>query len=428
MLHHQIDVTVNRDRVIGRRDFLRGISAASLAAGTLSWTDLMAAQSAELRRQGMSCILLWMQGGPSQFETFSPKPGKEEGQAKAIGTAVSGIEVCEYWPKVASVMNDLAIVRSMTSKEGNHQRATYQLHTGYAPTPTVKHPAFGSVVSRELPNQACDLPGFVRVGNFRNSAGGGLLGTEFDPFLIGRADAPPANASVTTDSSRFRRRLDLLNKLEVDYGQSGARQEVEDHRKLYEKSAKMVLSSQMKAFDLADEKDATREAYGRTQFGNGCLLARRLIETGVPFVEVSAGNWDMHENVFDRAKTLSSEVDPAFAQLVKDLKDRRMLDKTLVIWMGEFGRTPKINPRGGRDHYPRTFNVVLGGGGIKGGQVIGKTDAAGGDVKDRPVSVNDLFATFCRSMQIDAKKENMSSIGRPIKIVDGGEAVSELFG
>lgn len=426
MLQHQIDVTVNRDRVIGRRDFLRGISAAGLAAGTLGWSDLMAAQSAELRRQGMSCILLWMQGGPSQFETFSPKSGGDN-TAKAINTKVPGIEICEYWPKLAGVMNELAIIRSMTSKEGNHQRATYQLHTGYAPTPTVKHPAFGAVVSNELPNPHCDLPGFVRVGSFRNSAGGGLLGTEFDPFLIGRAEAPPANATVTTDSPRFRRRLDLLNKLEGDYGQSGARQEVEDHRKLYEKSAKMVLSSQMKAFDLADEKDATRDAYGRTQFGNGCLLARRLIETGVPFVEVSAGNWDTHDDVFDRVKTLADEVDPGYTQLMKDLKDRGMLDKTLVIWMGEFGRTPRVNPRGGRDHYPRTFNVALGGAGVKGGQVIGKTDASGADVKDRPVTVNDLFATFCQAMQINPKKENMSSIGRPIKIVDGGEVVKELF-
>lgn len=427
MLHHQIDVTVNRHRVVSRRDFLRGISAASLAAGTLGWSDLMAAQSAELRRQGMSCILLWMQGGPSQFETFSPKSGENAGPAKAMATATSGIEICEYWPKVAGVMNDLAIIRSMTSKEGNHQRATYQLHTGYAPTPTVKHPAFGSVVSNELPNPECDLPGFVRVGNFRNSANGGLLGTEFDPFLIGRADAPPANATVTTDSPRFRRRLDLLTKLEVDYGLSGAKQEVEDHRKLYEKSAKMVLSSQMKAFDLSDEKDATREAYGKTQFGNGCLLARRLIETGVPFVEVSAGNWDTHDNLEERVKGLADDVDPAFAQLMKDLKDRRMLEKTLIVWMGEFGRTPKINPRGGRDHYPRTFNVVMGGAGVKGGQVIGKTDASGSDVKDRPVSVNDLFASMCKAMQINPKKENMSSIGRPIKIVDGGEAVKELF-
>ncbi len=426
MLQHQIDVTVNRDRVIGRRDFLRGISAAGLAAGTLGWSDLMAAQSAELRRQGMSCILLWMQGGPSQFETFSPKSGGDN-TAKAINTKVSGIDICEYWPKLAGVMDDLAIIRSMTSKEGNHQRATYQLHTGYAPTPTVKHPAFGAVVSNELPNPQCDLPGFVRVGAFRNSAGGGLLGTEFDPFLIGRAEAPPANATVTTDSPRFRRRLDLLTRLEGDYGQSGARQEVEDHRKLYEKSAKMVLSSQMKVFDLADEKDTTRDAYGRTQFGNGCLLARRLIETGVPFVEVSAGNWDTHDDVFDRVKTLANDVDPGYTQLMKDLKDRGMLDKTLVIWMGEFGRTPRVNPRGGRDHYPRTFNVALGGAGIKGGQVIGKTDASGGDVKDRPVTVNDLFATFCQAMQINPKKENMSSIGRPIKIVDGGEVVKELF-
>lgn len=189
----------------------------------------------------------------------------------------------------------------------------------------------------------------------------------------------------------------------------------------------MVLSPKMEAFDLSKESDKMRAAYGPTEFGNGCLLARRLVETGVPCVEVGLGNWDTHDGNFDRCRELSAQMDGPAAQLITDLKQRGMLDKTLVIWMGEFGRTPRINPRGGRDHYPRAFSVALAGGGIRGGQVIGSTDAGGSDVRDRPVTVPDLFRSFCRSLKIDADKENMSSIGRPIKIVDGGEVVQEAF-
>jgi hypothetical protein len=427
-LLHQTDIALRHD-LIRRRDFLRRLSAASLAAGALSWTDLVSVHAADLRRRGMACILLWMQGGPSQFETFDPKPGHENGgETKAIKTAVPGIEICANFPHVAGAMKDIALVRSMTTKEGNHQRATFLLHTGYVPTNSVKHPTLGALVSQQLPNAGCELPSFVRIGGrFANAAGGGILGIDFDPFNVDSPDRPPANTAVGA-SDRFNRRLGLLGRLEDEYAASGAAQEVADHQKLYAKASKMVLSPQMKAFDLAGEPDKLREAYGRTQFGNGCLLARRLIEEGVTFVEVSAGNWDTHQDNFERTKDLATQVDRPFAQLVADLKQRGMLESTLVIWMGEFGRTPRVNGRGGRDHYPRAFNVALAGGGIRGGQVIGRTDAGGVDVADRPVTVHDLFQTFCKSLKIDASKENMSSIGRPLKVVDGGSPVNELFG
>jgi uncharacterized protein (DUF1501 family) len=189
----------------------------------------------------------------------------------------------------------------------------------------------------------------------------------------------------------------------------------------------MVLSSQMKAFDLTAESDAMRDAYGRTPFGSGCLLARRLVESGVTFVEVSAGNWDTHDNNFERSRQLAGQIDRPYAQLIRDLAERGMLESTLVLWMGEFGRTPRINPRGGRDHYPRAFSVALAGAGIRGGQSIGRTDNGGVDVAERPVGVADLFQTFCHALRIDPSKENMSSIGRPLKVVDGGEPVKELF-
>ncbi|MCA1686568.1 MAG: DUF1501 domain-containing protein, partial [Planctomycetia bacterium] len=203
---------------------------------------------------------------------------------------------------------------------------------------------------------------------------------------------------------------------------------VKDHTALYKQTAGMLLSPRMKAFRLDDEPAAVRSAYGQTPFGQGCLLARRLVQSGVTFVEVRSNGWDTHQAVHEKVGKLTGNVDPGFASLIHDLKTRGMLDRTLVIWMGEFGRTPKINPNAGRDHFPRVFNVALAGGGVKGGQVIGSSSPDGTDVKDHPVAVNDLLASFCHALKIDPTKENMSPLGRPIKIVDGGKVVKPLFG
>jgi len=429
-LSHHVDVSVGRHGVTGRRDFLRGISAAAAAAGALSWRDLVSVEAAELRKQGKACILLWMQGGPSHFETFSPKPEHENGgETKAIPTAVSGIEIAENFPQVAKQMKDLALIRSMTSKEGAHPRATYLLHTGYLPTASIRYPDFGAIVAKEAAHARLELPSFVRIGGGRelSSTGGGLLGVEFDPFVLQRATSLPSNTTPSTPVDRYTRRLGLLDQLETEYAASEGKQEVADHQKLYAKAAKMILSPQMKAFDISQEPASMRDAYGSGTFGSGCLLARRLVESGVPFVEVMSNGWDTHDDNFGRSKRLAGEVDQPFAQLVVDLKQRGLLDSTLVVWMGEFGRTPRINPRGGRDHYPVAFNMALAGGGVRGGQVIGKTDAAGATVADRPVTVPDLFQTLCHVMGIDSGRKNMASNGRPIQIVEGGSVVSELF-
>jgi hypothetical protein len=259
--------------------------------------------------------------------------------------------------------------------------------------------------------------------------GAGFLGVEYEPFFVQDANRQPNNTTLApgVSDTRFTRRLGLTKKLEQDFAASGAKVAVEDHQTLYDKAAKMVLSPRIKAFDLSQESESLREKYGKNSFGQGCLLARRLVESGVTFIEVRSNGWDTHQQNFTRVPELARQVDPGFSTLISDLKQRGLLDRTLVVWMGEFGRTPRINPNGGRDHWPRSFNVALAGAGVTGGQVIGSTSTDGADIKDRPVGVADLLCSFCHALKINARKENTSPLGRPLKIVDGGTVVRELF-
>ncbi len=327
-------------------------------------------------------------------------------------------------------MNDIALIRSMTNKEGNHQRATYQLHTGYAPSGTVKHPSFGCVVGAELGDPKFDLPHIVSIGTRDDGSGqgAGILGVKYEPFQVPDPLKPPLNVALGVPADRFGRRLNLMHSLEVaGFGNSGGLDRVKEHHDVYKQTASMVMSPHMQAFDVADEDAKTRAMYGTTPFGQGCLLARRLVEAGVTFVEVRSNGWDTHAKVTDNVGKNASAVDPGFASLVADLKSRGMLDRTLVIWMGEFGRTPKINPNAGRDHFPRVFSVAMAGGGVRGGQVIGSSTADGSAVKDHPVTVPDLMTSFCHGLKIDPAKENVSPQGRPIKIADGGKLITGTF-
>ncbi|RUL86307.1 DUF1501 domain-containing protein [Tautonia sociabilis] len=414
-----------------RRGFLKTVGLGMGAAG-LSFTDRMAVHAASMRSRHRAMILLWMNGGPSQFETFDPKPEHPNGGGtRAIETSVPGIRIAEGWSRVAGVMEDIALIRSMTNTEGNHQRATYQLHTGYAPTASVKHPSFGASAARELADASFDLPHLVQIGGrgAMPGSGAGFLGTAFEPFHVDDPSQPPANAEPAVPRDRFSRRLGLLSGLErAGFGASAGADVVAQHQELYRQSSGMVLSPRMEAFDLGQEPEALRDSYGRNPFGQGCLLARRLVETGVTFVEVrSPGNWDTHVDQADRLAELIPPVDQGFAALIADLKDRGMLDSTLVVWMGEFGRSPTINPNAGRDHFPRAFSVALAGGGVRGGQVIGGTSPDGTDIAGSPVTVPNLLASFCQALGIDPTIEHMSPIGRPLKIADGGIPVKELF-
>jgi uncharacterized protein (DUF1501 family) len=428
-LEHHTQVAVRRGRVVGRRDFLKSSAALGLAAGSLNWTDVIAARADELRSRGMACIVLWMSGGPSQFETFSPKPGHANGgETKAIDTSVSGIKIADNLPNLAKAMNELAIVRSMSSKEGNHQRATYLLHHGYLPMASVKHPTLGANVAEQIGNAANELPSFVQIGGrLANSGGGGLLGIDYDPLILQSATRPPQDTAPTVDADRYARRLRLLSSMQRDFASAGGAAVVADQEKLAKRASDMIHSPKMEAFELDREPKKLREEYGDGEFAASCMMARRLVERGVTFVEVSHKGWDTHQDNFDKVRDLCGQIDQPAARLIADLKQRGMLEKTLVVWMGEFGRTPQINPRAGRDHFPRAFNVALAGGGVRGGQVIGETNDAGTEVAERPVTIPDLFRSIYHTLGIDPDHENTSLGGRPIKLVDGGEVVKELF-
>ncbi len=417
-----LELATRPDGSVSRRRFLE-ITGAGLAA--TGWLSAIGVHADDLKKRNAACILVWLGGGPSQFETWDPKPGTENGgKTKAIATAVSGIKIAEHWPKVAEVMKDAALIRSLTSKEGNHERATYQLHTGRAPSGAIKHPNIGSVVAQELGAPAAELPNFVSVGE---TVGPGFLGVSAAPFVVNNPGELPANVAMTVASQRMTRRLALLKEQDADFAKIGAGEISAGHQGLYDQAARMVMSPKLKSFDLKNESDKMRDAYGRNSFGQGLLMARRLVESGVPFIEVRKGGWDTHEGVFERVPRLAGEVDLGLAQLIRDLKSRGMLDRTLVVCMGEFGRTPKVNNKAGRDHYPKAFSALVAGCGIKGGRSIGKTNDNGTEVADRPVSVPDLFQTFCKALAMNPASEMVTPQGRPIKTVDEGKPVNELF-
>ncbi|GIW94460.1 MAG: hypothetical protein KatS3mg110_2501 [Pirellulaceae bacterium] len=425
---HEWDVRLGRRDGIARRDLLRWVALGTSAIG-LRLGHVVSAHAQEMRKNGKHLILLWMQGGPSQFETFTPKPGHANGgETRAIPTRIPGVPISENLPQVAGVLDRLCLLRSVTAREGTHSRATYLLHTGYLPTATVKHPTLGASVAHQLAPSDLDLPAFVRIGQSnRDLGGGGLLGVKFDPFVVSNPGQMPQNATPSSGEQRLRRRLALLEEADHEFAERVGGRLVEDRHAIYRAATDMILSPKMQVFELDREPVSVRQAYGDSTFARGCLLARRLVEAGVTCVEVTLGNWDTHEDNFNRSRSLCGQLDQPMAALVRDLEQRGLLESTLVVWMGEFGRTPRINPRGGRDHYPRAFSVVLGGCGVRPGQAIGQTDAGGVEITGQPVTVPDLFRTIFTALGIDPDHENMSSIGRPIKLVDGGQLIQGVL-
>ena len=417
-----------------RREMMQ-IAMASIGGVSLSGWLPRLASAANKVRSTKSCILLWMPGGPSQMETLDPKPGRPNGgPTKSIATAVPGIHIAENLPKVAGLMNDFSIIRSMQTGEGDHGRAARLMLTGYKPTGApIEYPVLGSMVAQRLCDEKSELPNFVSIAPSRQSdLGAGFLGPQFSPLLVsGASNDPNTRANLTIENltpiggelGRMQDRANLLNTIRhasATKGDSSASK----HAAVYEQALRMVDSQGGGAFRLDEEDDRLRDDYGRNRFGQGCLLARRLVERGVPFVEVALSDvgvgggfsWDTHADNFKNVKNICDVLDPAWSSLVTDLKSRGMYESTLVIWMGEFGRTPKINAAAGRDHHPDGWSVAMGGAGIKSGQVYGSTGRDGTDVAN-PVSTPQLVATILKALQIDPSLSNQVG-DRPIPLVD----------
>jgi hypothetical protein len=397
-----------------------------LAIPTATLANSLQAQADELRRNRKSAIMLWMGGGPSTMDIWDLKPKSANGgEFRSIATAGAG-RICEHLPQLAQQMNHLSIIRSMSTREADHQRGSYYMHTGYVPRPNIEHPGYGSVIARQLSNQRTDLriPPFVSIGG--GSVGAGFLGMAWSPFVVDTSGRVK-NLEMGIAERRMDQRLRMLSVIERGFISEKRGQAAIDHWNILKETRSLLTSKQMDAFKYQQEPQAV-DRYGDSGFGRGCLMARRLVEVGVPFVEVDFGGWDNHQNVFQTLRDDKlPELDQAMSALVDDLAQRGMLQDTAIIWMGEFGRTPRINGNGGRDHWARSWSAVVGGAGFRGGKVIGSTNEDGTEVEGEPYNSQDLMASVCKSLGIDLETTFTSRSGRPMKIANSGEPIDELF-
>ncbi len=414
--------------MFNRRHFLKHVASLSLLAlPGMRFLQGLRASADTLKRQNKSLIILWMSGGPPTIDMWDLKRDQPtSGEFKPIKTTASGIEICEHMPKIAQQMKHLSIVRSLSTTEGDHQRGRVLMHTAHSPSPLVNYPSMGSLVNSQLTSKELSLPGFISIG--RPADGPGFLGMNYAPFTVQNAGQTPENVrppsmlgSDQEAEARVLRRRRLFVTVEDNFIQGQRGEAATAHNDVYRKAFNLVASKEGKVFDLGSEKKSLRDAYGTDGFGNGCLLARRLVEAGVTCVEVDLGGWDLHQGVFTALKNPQHlpTLDKAMSTLVRDLVDRGMWKNTVVLWMGEFGRTPRINQNAGRDHWPNSWSVVLGGGAIKGGIAFGSTNEDGTMVKNNKVGVGDLFATVYKGLGLDPALQIRDNLGRPMKIADG---------
>jgi hypothetical protein len=417
----------NNSSHITRRTMLQ-----TTGLGGLAWLTPVAhllgraQEKASAHAPAKSVIMLWMAGGPSQLETFDPHAGEKiAGDTRAINTSVKGVQFAHGLPQVAKQMHELTLVRSMVSKEGDHERATYNVKTGYRPDPTLVHPSIGAVVCHELPDAEMDIPRHISILPGQWPARGGYLGAQYDAFKVYNTNGRAGNITARVKPARLDNRLEALEQVEQSFAR-GRRADLDAkttlHNATIQKALRMMSSKQLSAFDITQAPTKTRAAFGDTNFGRGCLAAIQLIGAGVRCVEVTLNGWDTHANNHEAHVTQNAILDPAFASLIRELRTRKLLDQTIVICAGEFGRTPKINPADGRDHWPTGFSIALAGGGFRAGHVHGATAADGAklDPLDKEsIHVADIHTTVQHALGIEYAKELMTPIGRPMALSDG---------
>ncbi|MCA9129107.1 MAG: DUF1501 domain-containing protein [Planctomycetales bacterium] len=413
---------------MNRRHFLSHAAGASaLFSTSLAFGQSLRAQANLLKKNQKSAILLWMGGGPATIDLWDLKPGAPTGGPFRPISTSGNAQISEHLPKVAQQMHHLSIVRSMSTREADHNRGRYYMHTGFVPDPNIEHPSYGSVIAHELmaDREALQIPPFISVGGA--SEGPGFLGMAWAPFSVG-SDGRIKNLDMGLPDARLARRVQALNLLEKNFVSQQRGMAAADHMQVLKKTYDLMTSPQMKAFEVSSEPEAMKELYGDSGFGRGCMMARRLVEAGVPFVEVDLGGWDNHQNIHATLKDDKLPVlDQAMSALVQDLAQRELLQNTAVIWMGEFGRTPTINGNAGRDHWAKSWSVVVGGAGMNGGLAIGATDSEGRSVVSEPYSAEDLMATVCKSLGISLTTTYQSKNGRPMTIANGGKVIRELL-
>jgi len=413
---------------MSRRHFISHVAgASSMVVPALTLGHSLRTHAADLKKRRKSAILLWMSGGPSTMDIWDLKPGANTGGPfRPIRTA-GDVEISEHMPETAKVMNHLSVVRSMSTREADHNRGRYYMHTGYVPNPNIEYPSYGAVLSHELIDQRPELeiPPFVSVGGA--SEGPGFLGMAWAPFVVS-STGQVRNLEMGLDNKRLMQRMAALDLIEKGFIGEKRGATAEDHQKVLKKTLDLMTSEQMEAFKVMKEPKEVLDRYGNDGFGRGCLMARRLVEAGVPFVEVDYGGWDNHANIHTTLKdTKLPVIDKAISSLVTDLEDRGLLQDTAIIWMGEFSRTPRINATAGRDHWARSWSVMVGGGGLKGGIAVGKTNEDGTSVETEPYTSQDVMATICKTLGISLETTFTSKSGRPMKIANGGKVIKELF-
>ena len=413
---------------LSRRAFLKGAAVTGSGLILPNWGGLAHARSAAeaVAKNHKRCILLWMNGGASQLDTFDMKPGQPTGGPfRPIRSKVPGMDVCEYLPKMAALADKLAVIRSMKTHSPDHPDGIYHMHTCYKMNERTPHPELGAVIAKFNGNPTADLPSFVRMGPCGN-AGAGYLGPAHEPFSVGREGRLPSFTTPYLNEEAEQRRAELFRLVESEFAAKQDAEPYESHRTAKERAWRLLRAKS--SFDISKEWPKAKERYGDTDFGRGCLMARKLVEAGVPFVEVGQENYGSHADNFVCHTANMQHLDPAWSGLLLDLEERGLLDDTLVIWMGEVGRTPQINNRAGRDHYIRAWSIVMSGGGIRGGQVYGSTDATGRDVKENPVSEGDLFATIYAALGINPRAKHYHGV-RPIWLTpEGSQPVKSLLG
>jgi hypothetical protein len=413
---------------LSRRALLKGALATAGGAVVMNWGGLTGTKALadEVRKQGKHCILLWMNGGASQFETFDMKPGQPTGGPfRPIDSNVPGVRVCELLPKMSQQMDKVAVIRSMRTSEVDHPGGIYLMHTGYRPSATVRFPEIGAIVAKYQGTDGANLPNFIKVSS-NGDAGSGFLGPKYQPFGIGPEGTLPPFSVSQMETGREQRRHDLRTFAEEQFAETNRSEVATMHREAYEAARRLQKGREV--FRIEAEWAKNRDLYGDSEFGKRCLLARRLVESGVAFVEVGQSSYDSHADNFAWHRGLLPPMEHAWAGLLTDLKQRGLLDRTLVVWTGEIGRTPSINNRVGRDHYVRCWSTALAGCGIKGGQAYGSSDTKGIEVKENPVTEGDFFATIYQALSIDPTEENHAGL-RPVPLAPfGSKVVKDLLG